>query len=150
MFVYGCACALGSTLGAITVFRYGGLPPNLHNNWALYVIFVWFVLPYAFKSQFIPQYYIPLEDRWQPVLSVTRTRILLARWLLGLALLSLVGFVIWVALAKSLLSLSMSLCQLGFLSGIYQAMHWGFRAENLFPPRLARIVWFPLGEHWPR
>lgn len=150
MFAYGCTCAFGAVLLAVAAVRQGGPQLLPGNRWVTFAVFMLFAAPYAFKFQYRPQYDVLAEHRWRPVLSVTATRIAIARTILAGAIVGLAASFLWIAWTKSLLALYICLCQMALLSGLYNALHWGFRAENLFTPRIARVLWFPFSGRWPR
>ena len=89
---------------------------------------------------------------WLPVFSVTQPRIKVARLLLSAAgLLCLAAFaVIFIgrALANQFVveaSFASIISSLMFLNGIYIALHWAYRPQNLFGPNVPPWLLNPLG-----
>lgn len=89
---------------------------------------------------------------WLPVFPVTRPRIRVARLLLSAAgLLCLAAFAV-VLIGRALGSSSVAevsfasvIGSLMFLNGVYVALHWAYRPQNLFGPNVPPSLLNPLG-----
>jgi hypothetical protein len=89
---------------------------------------------------------------WPPVLKVTHSRIILARVLLSLAAANLaIGMAVTgagrITASASLLGHGRVwvLAGLLLLNGVYVALHWAFRPNNIFGPNVPEALLDPLG-----
>lgn len=142
-FWYGCLGALCCAAWyASTFLGYSAFPSF---NWFL----VFFIL-HCFAATFTFQPHV--RPAWQPLFSITRGRIRLAKTLFGLATLNFIicfgMLLIAVKLGNQALEdKTVRLILTSFLlqNTVYIAIHWAFRPANLFPGSFIEAVSNPLG-----
>lgn len=89
---------------------------------------------------------------WLPVLRITSQRILAAQAILLVTALNMIGWLAAIFVlasqnykAQAEWALSPFLASAALLSGVYIALHWAFRPENLFPRAFLALAGNPFG-----
>lgn len=89
---------------------------------------------------------------WSPVLAVTHSRILLARWLLSFIVVICLAAIAVAVVGRALSSASLLeyafswvIGSLLLLNGVYVALHWAYWPNNLFGPHIPPALLNPLG-----
>jgi hypothetical protein len=141
---YGCVgtlCAFAWYIAAISDRAL--LPDNL---WVAERVFV------LHATAMLITFHRTGRQTWQPVFEISRTRITLAKILLGLSVVNFllcVGLLIFARLFhdNALLGKTPGLILASFLlaNTIYIAIHWAFRPENLFPRSFIEFISNPIG-----
>lgn len=94
----------------------------------------------------------PSLDQWPPLFNVSRTRVVVARLALALSVLICAASFLLRPLGRMAgeprlaeNSFFFAIASLGFLNGLYVALHWAFRPRNLFGPNMPNGLTDPLG-----
>ena len=145
VFIYGCLSLIVSIvwLGAAV------LSANIHSVslWLAEGLFILHgcVLVLTFHRR-------PGTVLWLPVLRITSQRIKAAQAILLVTALNMIGWLTAIFVlalqnykAQAEWALSPFLASAALLSGVYIALHWAFRPENLFPRAFLTFAGNPFG-----
>ena len=144
-------CVLYGCLGTILAFVWflSALTGTFVGEQSSMTVVLSVFLPYGLAACFTFQRY---SGRWTPFVSLTATRIRLAKVAFGISTLNFIAcFVvfIWAAQMKNQTlagnMVYLVLTSLVLQNAVYIAIHWLIRPENIFPKWFIDLVTNPLG-----
>jgi hypothetical protein len=138
-FYYGCLASVGALVWYLAILAGSeGLPQSVLLVETVAVIYIIVMIITFSKSQ---------RSAWEPVVQVTRRRIIIGKVLLLIASLNFLfctALIVWENRAVSSSALSMGIASFALLNAVYLAIHWALRPENLFPGRFLLFISNPL------